>query len=78
MAYISLFFTLINRIPKISRWHSGGEVKSIEIEVGVLDYLLEERADGLTVSNRMLQEKALEIAKTVPGMEGFKVCKFLT
>ena len=54
------------------RWHSGGEVKSVEIEVGVLDFLLEERADGLTVSNQMLKDKALEIAKNVPGMEGFK------
>jgi len=57
----------------ISRFHSGGEVKSMEIEMGVLDYLLDERADGLTISNQMLKNKALEIGKKVPGMEGFKV-----
>jgi len=58
----------------ISRFTSGRELKSVEVEVGVLEYLLDERADGLTVSNQMLIDKALAIAKNIPGMEEFKVC----
>ena len=46
----------------------------MEVELGVLEYLLDERAEGLTVSNQQLIDKALQIAKTLPGMEDFKVC----
>ena len=56
-----------------SRWGSGREVQSMDVEVGVLEYLLDERAEGLTVSNRQLQDKALELARKIPGMEDFKV-----
>ena len=46
---------------------------NMEIEMGVLEYLLDERAEGLTVTNKQLQAKALEIASTIRGMEEFKV-----
>lgn len=48
------------------RLTEGMEVMSEEIESGVMEYLLEQRARGLTVTNGNLKDKALEIAKQLP------------
>lgn len=56
---------------KIRRLHAGADV-CVEIDVEVLDFLLEERAKGRSVSNQDLKEKAVEIARNIQGMGGFK------
>ena len=46
--------------------HPGAEY-CVELDNLVLDYLIEERAEGLEATNKMLQEKARELA---PGIDG--------
>ena len=48
------------------RLHHGADFISLDIECDVLNYLLEERAKGIPVSNLDLKEKAMEIAKSLP------------
>ena len=50
---------------KICNLHQGAEF-SIELDMLILDYLMDEREEGKVVTNDMLKMKALEVA---PGIE---------
>ena len=50
----------------------GKEALNMDLEIGVLDYLLDERTAGRPVNNRDLQDKAREIARDIEGLEDFK------
>ena len=51
---------------------SEGTPRSLELDDQVLDYLLDERADGMSVSNTQLMKKAAAIASTMADMGDFK------
>jgi transposase-like protein len=51
---------------------SGGELACEEMDLAVLEFLVEERANGRVVSNLDLKRKALEIARDFRNMDEFK------
>lgn len=51
--------------------HEGGEPFSRLLDADVLEWLLEERAEGRVISNLSLREKAREIAARRPNAENF-------
>ena len=46
----------------------GTECASMEVDMGVLDYLMDEQAAGRPVSNDDLKEKAREVARGVDDL----------
>ena len=58
---------------KKRRINCGTDILNVEVEEGVLDYLIEKRSRGIPVSNIDLKEKALDIAK---GIDDEKVASF--
>ena len=55
---------------KKRRINCGGEIISRDVEEGVLEYLIDQRARGMAVSNICLKEKALEIANDMDDIDG--------
>ena len=50
--------------------NSGGEVINKDLEAEVLEYLIDQRAKGIAVSNEDLKTKALEIARDIDDTSG--------
>jgi hypothetical protein len=52
---------------------SGGELACEEMDMAVLDYLVDERANGRVLSNLNLKSKTLEIARDFPHLSDLMV-----
>ncbi len=69
-SYDKLVQALYGRMKKKRKLHCGAAVASHNLDIGVFEYLEDERSEGRAVSNRDLQEKARELADSM-GLVGF-------